>query len=176
MNELGKEYASALFMLALEEDRQKEYYDGLEIISTALKAESEYTEFLSCPAVPLAERLSSLESAFGDSVPEAVLSFMQLLCEKGRTVCFFDAVKEYKSLLDSSMRISEVKVTSAVALTEAEKTRLKDKLESTYNRKVNIEYFIDESLLGGLVVDMDGRIMDSSLRRRLRDVKEVITT
>ena len=101
---------------------------------------------------------------------------MQLLCEKGRTVCFFDAVKEYKSLLDSSMRISEVKVTSAVALTEAEKTRLKDKLESTYNRKVNIEYFIDESLLGGLVVDMDGRIMDSSLRRRLRDVKEVITT
>lgn len=176
MNELGKEYAAALFMLALEEGKQTDFYDGLEIIRSAFEKEAEYTEFLSCPGIPLDERLSAVELAFGESVPEKVLSFLQLLCEKGRVACFFDAVKEYKRLLDTSERLSDVKVTSAVELTEAEKLRLKDKLESTYDCKVNIEYFIDESLLGGLVVDMDGKIMDSSLRRRLRDVKEVIIT
>ena len=176
MNELGKEYASALFMLAVEDGNQRQYYDGLEAVGSVFKAEPEYVEFLSCPGIPLSERLSAIESAFVATVPERVISFLQLLCEKGRTACFFDAVNEYKALLDASERISDVKVTSAVELTESEKARLKDKLESTYDRKVNIEYFIDEGLLGGLVVDMDGRIMDSSLRRRLRDVKEVITT
>ena len=122
------------------------------------------------------ERLSALDTAFESVLPEKVLSFIKLLCEKGRVSCFYDAVKEYKLLLESFERISDVKVTSAVELTDSEKQKLKDKLESTYNRKVNIEYFIDGSLLGGLVVDMDGKIMDASLRRRLREVKEVMNT
>lgn len=176
MNELGKEYAAALFMLATEDNRQRDFYDGLEIIRSLFDENPEYGEFLSCPSIPMGERLSAVDSAFDGSVPEKVLSFIKLLCEKGRIACFYEAVKEYKAILESFERISEVKVTSAVELTDSEKQKLKDKLESTYNRKVNIEYFIDESLLGGLVVDMDGRVMDSSLRRRLREVKEVMNT
>ena len=174
MNELGKEYAAALFMLACEEGKQREFYNGLEFIRSAFDENPEYPEFLSCPGVPLSERISAVASAFGDSVPEKVLSFMQLLCEKGRIACFLDAFTDYKALLDLSERVSEVKVTSAVELTVSEKKKLKDKLESTYNRTVNIEYFIDVGLLGGLVVEMDGRTMDSSLRRHLREVKEVM--
>lgn len=176
MNELGKEYATALFMLAEEDNRHRDYYDGLEVIRSAFDENPEYAEFLSCPGITLSERLSAVDSAFEGSVPEKVLSFMKLLCEKGRVSCFCDAVKEYKALLEAFERICDVKVTSAVELTDSEKQKLKDKLESTYNRKVNIEYFIDESLLGGLVVDMDGKIIDASLRRRLREVKEVMNT
>ena len=41
--------------------------------------------------------------------------------------------------------------------------------------KVNVEYVVDPALLGGLIVERDGKIMDASLRRRLREVKEVIS-
>ncbi len=176
MNELGKEYGTALFMLACEEQKQRRFFEGLELLVSTFEENPGYTDFLSSPGIPLGERLSAVASAFADSVPEGVLSYLQLLCEKGRMSCFFDSVKEYKALLDASERVSSVKVTSAVELTESEKQKLKSKLESAYNCKVELEYSIDKSLLGGMVVDIDGKVMDSSLRHRLREVKEVMNT
>ena len=52
--------------------------------------------------------------------------------------------------------------------------KLKTKLESTTSGVVNINYLIDETLLGGVVVEINGKIMDGSLRHRLREVKEVM--
>lgn len=176
MNELGKEYGTALFMLACEEEKQKEFYDGLGIIASAFKEEPEYIELLSCPGVAMGQRLSAIDAAFADRIPEGVLSYLKLLCEKGRISCFFDSVKEYKALLDETERISRVKVTSAVELTDEEKQKLRIRLEAAYGRRVELEYSIDEDLLGGMVVDIDGKVIDSSLRYRLREVKEVMNT
>ena len=78
--------------------------------------------------------------------------------------------------MNASEHISNAKVTSAVQLTDEEKQKLKNKLESVYRGEVNIEYFIDETLIGGLIVDVDGKIMDGSLRSRLHDVKGVMNT
>ena len=55
-----------------------------------------------------------------------------------------------------------------------EKEKLESKLEKVCGGKVKAEYFVDESLIGGLVVETDGRIMDGSIRQKLREVKEVI--
>ena len=49
-----------------------------------------------------------------------------------------------------------------------------NKLTKKENRRVTAEYFVDPTLLGGLSIEVDGKIMDGSVRRRLRDVKEVI--
>ena len=99
---------------------------------------------------------------------------LKLLCEKGRISYFIESVDEYNSLLDASEHISNVKITSAVELTDAEKQKLITKLELIDNCKVRAEYFVDSKLLGGLIVEVDGKIMDGSLRHRLHEVKEVI--
>ncbi len=175
MNDIGKEYGAALFMLASEQNACEDYAAALRTVKESFIECPEYTELLSSPSVSLGERLSAIEQAFADSVPEHVLSFLQLLCEKGRFNCFEEAMAEYNSLLDASKRISNAKVTSAVELTSDEKQRLTKKLECMCGGKVNIEYFIDVLLIGGLVVELDGKIMDGSIRHRLRDVKEVIS-
>ena len=174
MTEIGKEYGAALFMLACENDAKHEYTEGLRVIGNAASAEPEYFDFLSSPGIPVTERLSAIEAAFSKKVPEHVLSFLQLLCEKGRLPCFYDAIKEYSALLDASEHISVARVTSAVELTDGEKDKLKSRLESFCKCQVNIEYLIDKKILGGLTVEVDGSIMDGSLRHRLREVKEVM--
>ena len=78
------------------------------------------------------------------------------------------------ALLDVSRHVSSAKVTSAVELTAEEKQKLMKKLESLCNGRVNAEYVIDTSLIGGLVVEIDGKIFDGSLRHRLRKVKDVM--
>ncbi|MBQ8382340.1 MAG: ATP synthase F1 subunit delta [Clostridia bacterium] len=174
MNEIGKEYGAALFMLAVEERAQKEYSAALAKVKAVFTENPEYMEFLTSPSIPLSERLSAIEAAFGSTVPEQVLSYLQLMCEKGRITYFGESAEEFEALLSASERISTAKITSAVELTDEEKRKLTAKLEALYKGKIRAEYYIDESLLGGLIVEVDGNVMDGSLRHRLREVKEVI--
>ena len=69
---------------------------------------------------------------------------------------------------------TEETVTAEAPLTDEEKEKLKNKLEAMTKSTVSMEYFIDESLLGGLIAEIDGKVLDGSLRKRLHDIKEVI--
>jgi hypothetical protein len=84
MNDVGKEYGAALFMLATEEGQREEYGVALNSIKESFVNCPEYVELLSSPNISLNERLSTLNNVFAEAVPEYVLSFLQLMCEKGR--------------------------------------------------------------------------------------------
>lgn len=176
MTEVGKEYGTALFMLACEEAAKAEYAEALEKIKAVFTENPDYMSFLTSPSVSLGERLAAIQSAFGSTVPENLVSYLQLLCEKGRMSSFFQSADEFRALLDASEHISTAVITSAVELTDAEKEKLVAKLESIHKAKVEAEYRIDENLLGGLIVEIDGNVMDGSLKHRLREVKEVMNT
>ena len=176
MNNIGKEYGTALFALSCETQSQESYASSLRSVCEVFEQNPEYAEFLSSPSVLLSERLASVDACFGDTEPEHVVSLLKLLCEKRRIFCLGEAVREFMALLDAAGRVSSAKVTSAVPLTDTEKQKLIQKLESLCGGRVNAEYFVDAAVLGGLVVEIDGKVMDGTLRQRLRNVKEVINT
>ena len=85
-----------------------------------------------------------------------------------------ESVEEYNALLNASERVFNAKVTSAQELTEEEKAKLIEKLSKSYKGSIQAEYVIDGALIGGVIVEIDGRVMDGSIRHRLQQVKEVI--
>ena len=174
MAEISKEYGQALFMLACEDGRQKEYGQVLEQIKAALEDQPDYAQLLASPAIPMQDRLHTIEVAFAALAPEHVLSYLKLLCEKGRVDCFVESVEVYQGLLNAAEHISTATITSAVELTEEEKQKLQLALERRCKGQVRAEYVVDKELLGGLVVEVDGNILDGSLRQRLSEMKEVI--
>ncbi len=175
MSGISSEYAQALFMLAMEKDLGEDYAKALDLVADAFLQNPLYTELLESPGIPLSERLAALESAFSDAVPRDVLSFLKLLCEKRYVAHFNDCVVQYKALLNEVNSISNANVTSAVELSENEKNSLKKKLENLSGHTVMIEYTVEPSILGGLIVEIDGKVMDSSIQKHLKDVKEVIS-
>ncbi|MBR5156465.1 MAG: ATP synthase F1 subunit delta [Clostridia bacterium] len=175
MSEISNEYAKALFMLAGEKDLREDYKNALELISGVFDENPVYTEFLSTFAIPLDERLNALDAAFSNAVPRDVLSFLKILCEKKHITEFAECAKLYYEMYNELDKISNARVTSALELTEEEKAALKEKLEKTSGHKMVIEYIVDKSIIGGLIVEADGKIMDSSLKKHLKDVKDVIS-
>jgi F-type H+-transporting ATPase subunit delta len=175
MMQMSKEYAEALFALAMENDKQNEYALSLECIQEILLDNPEYIDFLSSPGITLATRLDAIEKAFGDSIEQNVVSFVKLLCEKGRIRAIKSCIEEYKKLLNAEKSISTAIVTSAIELTEEEKQRLTDKLEVKSGHSVILECKIDKSLIGGLVIELDGKMIDASVKGRLGEVKDVIS-
>ena len=175
MTDLSREYAEALFALAAENDQTKEYLEALESVGAALTDNPDYVELLACPAIPRDERDGLLAQTFG-SLPEQVLAFVQLLCAHGRIRSLDDCIEAYRLLYRTAVAMSTAQVTSAVPLTEQEKERLAAALTARMGRTVTLECTVDESLLGGLTVCVDGKVLDGSLRERLRDIKDVMHT
>lgn len=169
-----KEYATALFMLASEENCRDEILRDLTVVRNAFEENAELQELLSSPAIAKTERLGVIDAVFG-SLGEYTLSFLKLLCEKRLLNGFKDMADEYENMLEASRNLTVAKVTSAVELTEKERDALKKKLETMCGHTVVIETSVDETILGGMVIALDDKVIDASLRRRLSDVKEVIS-
>ena len=174
MTDLSREYAEALFALATETDQTKEYLDALDTAAALLEDNAEYVELLACPAIPRDERDTLLAQALGSALPEQVLAFIQLLCAHGRIRSLGDCVAQYRLLYQTAVAMSTAQVVSAVPLTEQEKEQLAAALTARMGRTVTLECAVDESLLGGMVVHVDGKVLDGSLRSRLHAVKEVM--
>lgn len=174
MTQTTKEYAEALFALALETDSADAFSQALKTAKTVFEDNPDYIEMLACYGIPAAERTAAVGDVFGDRLPEYVLSFIQLLCEHGHIKRFFDCAAEYDKLYFEWRRISTVKVISAVELTPDQKARLDIKLAALCQRDIQTVYTLDKGILGGLVIEVDGKVIDGSVKRRLHEVKEVI--
>lgn len=174
MTETSKEYALALFTLAAEENMLTEVSEGLKLVISQLRSNPDYVDFLASPNISVNDRLSALDDAFGEAVCEYVLSFLKILCQKGSIRSVYKIVSDFDDMFKASQGIATARVISAVPLKKAEKEKLKAKLEKMCGKKVEMECIHSSSVLGGIIVYVDGRVLDGSLRRRLHDIKEVI--
>ncbi len=174
MTETSKEYAEALFALAAEENKLDEVKKDLGVVLSQFRENPAYADFLACPNIPVNERLGAIDEAFGDAVCEYVISFLKILCQKGSIHSVYKIILDFDDLYKASKGIATARVISAVALKADEKEKLKAKLEKLCGKQVVMECIRSSSVIGGIIVYVDGRVLDGSLKRRLHDIKEVI--
>ena len=174
MAQTYKEYAEALFTLARENGTEREYADALATVYGMFSENPEYFDFLDSPSIPKSERTEAIETAFSGAIPESVVSFLCLLCERGRIRELEGCVKEYNLLYDAYRSITVARVKTSVELTQTEKDKLTKKLEESTGHSITLDCSVDSTLLGGMIIELDGKILDGSVRTRLQKVKEVI--
>ncbi|MBR1797117.1 MAG: ATP synthase F1 subunit delta [Clostridiales bacterium] len=175
MNGNGKEYAIALFSIMLESDPEGRIYEDLNLVDRSIKENPDYLEFLVNPAIPKSERIESLRGVFEGRVCESVYSFLNVICEHRDMYVLFSAINEFRGLYEDYMNMADAMITSAVELTDDEKRRLVSKLSEVTGKKIRATYTIDKELIGGVSVTVDGKHFDGSVRKNLKNIKEVIS-
>ena len=145
MNSQVNEYAEALFLLACETKNEDEVLNALELLKDVLNENTEYIDFLLTPSIPLGERLDAIDEAFEKTMPEYVVSFIKLLCEKGHIDSIFECIGEYKELYDNARKVMTAKVTSATELTGEEKNALYVSMLSLFY-KFSKQFFCHDNL------------------------------
>ena len=174
MKQTSKAYAEALFAIALEQNKVAEYAQYLDEIRNLLSENEEYPDYLASPAVPLSERIAAIDDAFGGRMPEEIVSFIKLLCENGHISILPYSIEEFLKLEMAVSNTVTVTISSKIELTEEQKTKLIQKLETKYRKRMNPIYQIDPTLLGGLKIEMEDKVIDGSISKRLQTLKEVI--
>lgn len=175
MNGNGKEYALAIFGIALEKDSLKEMSEDLNFVKDAIDENPEYLDYLVNPAIPKSERLNSISEVFSGRVCEDVYSTLCVLCDHGDMYILNDAISEFNEMYEDYTRYAKATITSAVELTNEQKNKLVSKISKLTNKRIEAEYIVDKSIMGGLTVMVDGKYYDGSVRKNLNNLKEVLS-
>ena len=176
MTETSRAYADALFSLAVETDSVRETLNALKVARHELYNNEGALDLLASPAIPKDERLAVIEQAFGDKLPGPVVSLMCVMCGNGCIRELDDCVAAFSELHDAAMKLSTARVVSAVALSAAQKAALTEQLTRKLGRSIRLECDVDASILGGMIVYVDGKVIDGSLRHKLQQIKEVMNS
>lgn len=171
MTQTNKEYASALFSLAIQTDAVDEYEKSLQQLKMVFEENQDYIKLLESPAIPMSERAALIDEAFGNTCSEYLLSFIKVLCENGhiKEICscieeFFNLVRVYKNRTIATIYYVE-------PLTQEQKTALLDKLQKISGKIIEPQFIKDESLIGGIKVQIDDKTFDGSIKNRLHKAK-----
>ena len=174
MTDISIEYAQALFMLASEGEVLSEYREKLGAIDAAVKESPEILEVLDSPAILLSERLAVVDKILGDSYPEYIVSFVKILCEERHVKLIEKIIEEFLELAREAENRARATVYFVEPLSEAQKAALVEKLEKVSGKTVDARYVEDKSLIGGIKVVLDDKVLDGSISGKLSKIKGVI--
>lgn len=174
MTETAKKYGGSLYELASEENQMDLVLEQLGTVLSLMKENPLYEKLLSEPSISKDDRVRLLDEAFGADMWPYLLNFLKLMCEKGYMGEVKGCAKEYRRLYNEAHGIVEATVTSAVALTDAQKKALHDKLEKMKGKRVDMTCYVNPALIGGIRLDMDGKRYDGTAKERIDALNSII--
>lgn len=168
-------YAQALVSLAQEAgelNRIKNEFTQLQEISRQSEA---FISYLAQVIVPRTDRRSLLSKVLqGMSASDLMTRFAHLLLARERFAYFNEIARAYTELCDELAGIVRAKVSSAVALSEAVSRRLEKILTEKTGKTVKVAYQEIPHLIGGVVIELAGRVYDGSVRGDLKRAQDKI--
>lgn len=167
MTEIAKMYGGSLFELASEEGKDQQFLEELEAVCGIIRENPDYLRLLSLPELPQEERCRLLEEAFGGQVDVYLLNFMKILAGKHQIQALPDCCKEYGRLYREAHRIEIVTAVTAVALSDAQREALLEKLRGMTGKTIVLNNKVDPAVLGGVRLELDGRQIDGSVQHKL---------
>lgn len=170
MTDTAQTYGTSLFDLAVEENQLQTYMQELIAIRQAIQENPKLLELLDCRSVPKDERLDVLDTCFKGRVQDYLLNFMKILCEKGLIRLLPDCIRQFELMYFDASGIVEARATTARELSPALKEKLTEKLTSMTGKTVMLQCTVDPSVLGGVCLELMGRQMDGTIKRRLVEV------
>lgn len=169
---VAQRYASALFDLAIEADSLEATEKDLDRFD-ALISESEDLKRLVQSPVFSAEEQEAAVSAVLDKagISGLVGNFVKLAASNRRLMAIQDMAKAFRQLAAKHRGEVTADVTSAEPLTDQHAKALKKALKAAVGKDVKLNASVDPSLIGGLIVKVGSRMIDTSLRTKLNSLK-----
>ena len=161
-----KAYGEALFSLTEELGETEAVLSDVKTLETVVKGSPEYLKLLDSPALAREERLSLIDRSFS-TLNKSLVNVTKLLAEKRLAHALPKVLEHFVRAYEVSRGIEHVEVISAVALTDAQKAKLKAKLEGITKKQIIISNTHDPSLLGGMKLRYMGVQLDGSIKTKL---------
>ena len=165
---ISKAYGEALFELALERNELDSMAEQVNVLANAFAENPELVKLLSHPKISKEEKVNVIESIFKGRMSDDIVGFLVIIVEKDRGSEIEDILKLFQAKVREYKKIGVALVTSAIELSTEQKQKVERKLlQQTDYETFEVEYIVDEALIGGMIIRIGDRVVDSSIRSKL---------
>jgi len=171
---VGRLYAEAMLGLAEERGQSDALLDELKELVDFLDQNPKVEHFLASQMVDEEGRAKVLEDLFRGQASDLLLDSLQVINRKGRLGSLRAIAEGYRAALRDLRGWMDVHVRTAVPLSDALRTRLTAALAASTSRKPALVEHVDPAVIGGLIVQIEGRKIDASLASRLHHLSEAL--
>lgn len=168
---VSKTYGEALFELAVEENKVDVFMEEMEGIQAVLEQNEDFGKLMNHPKILKEEKIEVIENVFKGRISDELTGFLILIITKDRYSeidailnYFLSEIKKYKG-------IGIAYVTSASELKKEQKAAIEQKLlETTSYQKMEMHFDVQSELIGGMIIRIGDRVVDSSIRTKLNEL------
>lgn len=172
MASVAGRYASALFELASEKNALTNVEQDLQNLQTLIDDSADLRQLLASPVLSTEQQEKALTAVLTKmGVNEMTSNFMRLVTQNRRLPVVPDVIRAFQGLAAKARGEVSAEVISATPLNEEQTSALKSALKDSVGQDVQLSAKVDPSLLGGLVVKIGSRMVDSSLRTKLATMR-----
>ncbi len=165
----AKRYAEAAYLIAQQGGTEEAWAAGLQAMST-LFGDEQGQAFMENTRVKPAEKLQLIEKSL-EGVDPLVVNLARILLRRSRTPLGPQIAEAFQELVDEAKGVSHALVTSAVTLTDENRSAVQKQLEERTGGPVVLDLDVDESIIGGIIVRIGDRLIDGSTRSKLQGLK-----
>ena len=167
---VSKTYGEALYDVAVEagEDRAVQLMEEIRCVIEVLAQNPEFDGLMRHPGIPKQEKIQVVENVFTGRVSDELKNFLEVVTAKERYSDLNDIFEYYIARVKEEQKIGVAFVKTAVELTAKQQNAVEAKiLETSGYRKMEMNYSVDPAIIGGMIVRINDRVVDSSIRTKL---------
>jgi F-type H+-transporting ATPase subunit delta len=169
---LATAYATSLLELALERNIAEPVGQELRDIRQVIQETPQFRAVLTNPGISEQERAELIKRVFDGRVNPLLLNFLKVLNNKGRLASLAHIAEAYDDLLDEKLGKVEVDVTVAQKLAPEQLEEVRQRVSQALGKEAVVHQYVDESIIGGLILRVQDKLIDASVRSQLRTMRE----
>jgi len=169
-------YASALFELASESSNIEGIERDLVNFQALLDESPDLMRLVRSPVIAADDQSKAIAAVLDKAgIGGLTANFLKLVTANRRLFVIQDIIKAFRSLAAKARGEVTAEVTSAFALNDEQIAALKETLKASVGKDVTLQSRVDPGILGGLIVKVGSRMIDSSLKTKLQNMKAVLS-
>lgn len=174
---VSKTYGEALFELAVEEGREDEFLNEITEIQNILSQNPDFARLMVHPKILKEEKLEVLKDVFKGRISEELYGFLSLVVSKDRYDEIDGILDYFVGEVKALKGIGIASVTTATDLSDSQKKAVEKRLlETTPYKSMEMHYDVDETLIGGMIIRIKDRVVDSSIHTKLNKLQRELLT
>lgn len=158
--------------MARLEDAVETLEDQLFELNKGIAASYELREFLANTAVPAEEKKRALSEILSPTASPLLRYIVETLVSMNRADLIQEVAESYVSFVEQEKNRVLAEVTSAIQLTSDLTDKLASELAKITGKTVSVKNVVDQQIVGGLVIKLENKVIDLSLRRKLDDLRD----
>lgn len=168
---VARRYVRALLAVATERGEEDVVLEALRALQQLWCSLPELRHALGNPQIPSERREAVLLRVVGPDAPESVRQFMRVLVRHSRVDVLRYAGDLMAQALDEARGVRHATVTSAMALTDAQRQAVAEALREALQCEIILETRVEPAMIGGVAVRIGDLVVDGSIRQRLESIR-----